>query len=175
MFRKGTDPTIDSYSGFYDNGHLQQTGLGDYLRERGTTTVSICGLATDYCVKFTALDAVAEGFKTHLVADACRGVELNNGDVAAAVEEMRQAGVVITDSKKLESSKKPECSKQRSAAGFMYVMIPRLLQQRKGRVGLACSSQSVLLADIHNSAPTTGNGSTRCSNAPTCKYLLFFL
>jgi len=100
VFRKGTDPSIDSYSGFYDNGHLQQTGLTDYLRARGAKTLYLCGLATDYCVKFTALDAVAEGFETYVVTDGCRGVELHPGDVAAALADMRKAGVRITDSKR---------------------------------------------------------------------------
>lgn len=96
VFRKGTDPRIDSYSGFFDNGHRQSTGLGDYLRERKVTDVYIMGLATDYCVKFTALDAVSLGFRAHLIENACRGVELQPGDVQRAIAEMRAAGVSIT-------------------------------------------------------------------------------
>jgi nicotinamidase/pyrazinamidase len=92
VFRKGTDPAIDSYSGFFDNGHRKATGLGDYLRERRVTGVYVCGLATDYCVKFTALDARQLGFETSFVEDASRGVNIKPGDVARAVEEMRQAG-----------------------------------------------------------------------------------
>jgi nicotinamidase/pyrazinamidase len=103
VFRKGTDPAIDSYSGFYDNGHLKATGLGDYLRSRGVTDVCILGLATDYCVKFTALDAVQLGFRVRLVADACRGVNLQPGDVDRAVEEMRTAGVRVVRSEELLS------------------------------------------------------------------------
>ena len=95
MFRKGTDPRVDSYSGFFDNGRRTSTGLGEYLKDHGVTDVYVCGLATDYCVKATALDAVALGFKTHLVEDGCRGVELREGDVQRAVEEMRRQGVVI--------------------------------------------------------------------------------
>lgn len=98
VFRKGTDPEIDSYSGFFDNGHRKATGLGDYLREQQVTDVYVMGLATDYCVKWTALDALQLGFRTHLIEDGSRGVELKPGDVAAAVEEMRQAGVDITSS-----------------------------------------------------------------------------
>jgi nicotinamidase/pyrazinamidase len=98
VFVKGTDPQIDSYSGFYDNGHRQATGLGDYLREKGVTDVYVAGLATDYCVKFTALDARQLGFNTHLIEDACRGVNLQPGDVDRAIEEMRAAGVnIVTD------------------------------------------------------------------------------
>lgn len=93
VFRKGTDPKIDSYSGFYDNGHRKSTGLAEWLRENDVDTVYILGLAADYCVKFTALDAIQEGFTTYLIEDATRGVELAPGDVAAAMEEMRAAGV----------------------------------------------------------------------------------
>jgi nicotinamidase/pyrazinamidase len=98
VFRKGTDAAIDSYSGFFDNGHRKSTGLGDYLRDRGVTDLYVAGLATDYCVKFTALDARQLGLRTHLIEDACRGVELQPGDVARAIEEMRAAGVEITRS-----------------------------------------------------------------------------
>jgi nicotinamidase/pyrazinamidase len=95
VFVKGTDPAIDSYSGFYDNGHRQATGLGDYLRGKGVTDVYAAGLATDYCVKFTVLDALELGFETHLIADACRGVNLQPDDVKKAIEEMRLAGAKI--------------------------------------------------------------------------------
>ncbi len=95
VFHKGADPSVDSYSGFFDNGRRTSTGLGEYLKDQGVTDVYVCGLATDYCVKATALDAVALGFKTHLLEDGCRGVELREGDVQRAVEEMRRRGVVI--------------------------------------------------------------------------------
>jgi nicotinamidase/pyrazinamidase len=95
VFVKGTDQTVDSYSGFFDNGHRQATGLGDYLRKKGVAEVYVVGLATDYCVKFTALDALDLGFKTHLIEDACRGVNLQPGDVQKAVEAMRAAAAEI--------------------------------------------------------------------------------
>jgi nicotinamidase/pyrazinamidase len=98
VFQKGTDAGIDSYSGFFDNGHRRATGMAEWLKGRGVTEVFVCGLATDYCVKFTALDAVSAGFKTHLVEDASRGVNLQPNDVKNAVAEMRQAGVVIEQS-----------------------------------------------------------------------------
>lgn len=101
VFRKGVDPDIDSYSGFFDNGHRKSTGLGDYLRGRGATDVYVLGLATDYCVKFTALDARKLGFRTFLVQDGSRGVELRPGDVAHAVDEMREAGVDLVQSMQL--------------------------------------------------------------------------
>lgn len=97
VFRKGTRAEIDSYSGLYDNGHRQSTGLAEWLREQGVTQVTVCGLATDYCVKFTALDALAEGFGVTLDLPASRGVDLSPGDVAAAVEEMRAKGVIIAE------------------------------------------------------------------------------
>jgi nicotinamidase/pyrazinamidase len=96
VFQKGTDSTIDSYSGFFDNGHRRSTGLADYLREQDVTEVFVMGLATDYCVKFTALDAVQRaGLKTTLIDDGCRGVNLRPGDSEAAVAEMRAAGVHV--------------------------------------------------------------------------------
>ncbi len=101
VFRKGTDRQIDSYSGFFDNGHRKATGLGDYLREQGVGEVVVLGLATDYCVKWTALDARELGFEAALVSDACRGVELAPGDVDRAVTEMREAGVRIIRSRDL--------------------------------------------------------------------------
>jgi nicotinamidase/pyrazinamidase len=101
VFTKGTAPQIDSYSGFFDNGHRKATGLGDYLRDQQVSDVFIAGLATDYCVKFTALDAVQLGFHTHLIEDACRGVELNRGDVAEAVAQMKNAGVQVVQSSEL--------------------------------------------------------------------------
>jgi nicotinamidase/pyrazinamidase len=95
VFQKGTDPGIDSYSGFFDNGHRRSTGLDRWLKDRGARDLNIMGLATDYCVKFTALDARKLGFNVYLIEDGCRGVELRPGDVKSAVEEMKQFGVRI--------------------------------------------------------------------------------
>jgi nicotinamidase/pyrazinamidase len=101
IFKKGIDPGIDSYSGFFDNGKKRSTGLTEYLRDRNVNQLFICGLATDYCVKFSALDSINSGIRTHVIEDACRGVELNPGDSAAAIAEMRQAGVSIVESASL--------------------------------------------------------------------------
>ncbi len=98
VFHKGTDPTVDSYSALFDNGHRKATGLGDFLKGRGVTDLFIAGLATDYCVKYTALDAVGLGFRTHVIEDACRGVNLKPDDVDRAIAEMKRAGVQITRS-----------------------------------------------------------------------------
>lgn len=98
VFQKGVDPKIDSYSAFYDNAHLRATGLGDYLKSKGVDEVFIAGLATDVCVKFTALDAVKENFRTSVIFDATRGVNMQEGDVDRALEEMREAGVRLVKS-----------------------------------------------------------------------------
>ncbi len=103
VFQKGTDPQIDSYSGFFDNGHRKSTGMGEWLKNQGVRQVYVCGLATDYCVKFTALDAVRLGFETFLIEDACRGVNLRPDDVAHAVNEMKRAGVGVTTSGKVSA------------------------------------------------------------------------
>lgn len=93
VVKKGTDSRVDSYSAFFDNGHLHGTGLAEYLREQGVETVYLLGLATDYCVKATALDAVKLGFNVKLVEEGCRGVNLVPGDVARALADLRAAGV----------------------------------------------------------------------------------
>lgn len=98
VIRKGTDPEIDSYSGFYDNGHRKATGLADWLTAHGIDELFVLGLATDYCVKFTTLDARKLGFGVSLVVDGCRGVNLQPDDSDKAIAEMRAAGVHIIDS-----------------------------------------------------------------------------
>jgi nicotinamidase/pyrazinamidase len=95
VFQKGTHAGIDSYSGFFDNARRRATGLHEYLSSQRIDEVFICGLTTDYCVKFTALDAVALGYRTHLMAEACRGINMRPGDVERALSEMRHAGVQI--------------------------------------------------------------------------------
>jgi len=105
IFQKGTDPGIDSYSGLFDNGHRKSTGLGEWLKEEGVKEVFVCGLATDYCVKFTALDAAQSSFKTRLIEDASRGVNLGPHDVANAIAEMKRAGVTVLQSADLLKTK----------------------------------------------------------------------
>jgi nicotinamidase/pyrazinamidase len=101
VFQKGTDERIDSYSGFYDNGQRKATGLGDYLKSAGVTDLVVLGLATDYCVKWTALDARRLGFGVRVVEDGCRGVALMPDDVRNAFAEMVAAGVRIVQSREL--------------------------------------------------------------------------
>ncbi|MFO0723839.1 MAG: bifunctional nicotinamidase/pyrazinamidase [Myxococcota bacterium] len=98
VFTKGTDPAIDSYSGFFDNGHRQATGLGVALQKRGVDEVFVMGLATDYCVKFTVLDAIGLGLKVRLIEDGCRAVNLAPGDDTRAIQEMTQRGAQVLQS-----------------------------------------------------------------------------
>ena len=95
VFQKGTNPELDSYSGFFDNGHKKATGLEGWLREQGVTDLTVLGLATDYCVKFTVLDARQLGFAVTVVSAGCRAVDLAPGDGERALEDMRAAGAVI--------------------------------------------------------------------------------
>ena len=97
VVRKGTDLQIDSYSGFFDNGHLKQTELESYLRERGVAAIMVLGLATDYCVKYTVLDGLDLGFGVSVVARGCRAVDLAPGDGDRALDQMRAAGARIVD------------------------------------------------------------------------------
>ena len=92
IIRKGFRPEIDSYSGFYENDRVTPTGLDGYLRSRGVTAVSIVGLATDYCVAYSAIDAVGHGFRTTVLEGSCRAIDLN-GSLAEARRLMREAGV----------------------------------------------------------------------------------
>lgn len=92
IVHKGTNPEIDSYSGFFDNERRQATELDAILRQHEVVAVTIIGLATDYCVKFTAMDACQLGYRTTVIFDGIRGVELNRGDCELAVTEMMIAG-----------------------------------------------------------------------------------
>jgi nicotinamidase/pyrazinamidase len=92
IVRKGHDPAIDSYSALFENDHRTRTGLAGYLRERGLRRLFLTGLATDFCVLYSALDARREGFEAHVVEDAVRGIDLD-GSLARAWQAMEQAGV----------------------------------------------------------------------------------
>ena len=105
VFQKGVDPQYDSYSGFFDNAHKRATGLGDFLTEKGIEAVYLAGLATDYCVKFSATDGVNLGFKVFVIEDACRGIDLNKGDIRKAISEMKANGVHIIRSKDVLESR----------------------------------------------------------------------
>ncbi len=94
-FFKGTDQGIDSYSAFYDNAHLKSTGLGEYLKTHGVDEVVIVGVATDYCVLYSVMDALKLGFRVTVLADACRGIELRSGDIKRAYELMASQGAQV--------------------------------------------------------------------------------
>jgi nicotinamidase/pyrazinamidase len=97
IVRKGTDPAIDSYSGFFDNDQRRATGLAEFLSERGVDEVVVCGLAADYCVKFTALDAIRLGLATTVLSNATRAVNLNEDDFERSMAEIVRAGGRVID------------------------------------------------------------------------------
>ncbi len=101
VFYKGTDPKIDSYSTFFDNARRRSTGLEDYLRSQKIEHVFVAGLATDYCVKYSAMDAVDLGFDTYLIEDACRGIELHPGDVEHTLGMTKSLGGHICHSEEV--------------------------------------------------------------------------
>ena len=101
VLRKGTKPNIDSYSAFRENDKKTITGLDGYLRRLSVRKVYLSGLATDYCVFYSALDAVSMGFETHVIIDACRGVDVPAGNVEQSMIIMKEHGVVIIDSSDL--------------------------------------------------------------------------
>lgn len=100
LIRKGFRSAIDSYSAFFENDHKTVTGLAGYLRERGIGTLTMAGLATDFCVRFSAVDAAKLGFKVRVIEDACRAIDLE-GSLAAAMAEMKEHGVAIVASNSL--------------------------------------------------------------------------
>lgn len=102
IIRKGFRKKIDSYSTFYENDHTTKTGLTGYLRDRGITDLYTVGLATDFCVKWSVLDGIKEGFTMNIVEDAVKGIDLD-GSLEAAWDEMKDAGVNITNSDSLIS------------------------------------------------------------------------
>ena len=100
IVRKGTNPRIDSYSAFRDNDESACTGLLGALRERGAARVFLVGLATDFCVYYSAMDARREGFEVVVIMDGCRAIDLA-GSLAAAEAAMREAGVTLIESGEL--------------------------------------------------------------------------
>jgi nicotinamidase/pyrazinamidase len=101
VFKKGTDAGVDSYSAFRDNGGESTTGLLAWLSKRRITDVYVCGLTTEYCVKHTALDAARLGFRTLVVEDACRGLDVEPGDAVRAWGEMARAGIRLVAAKEI--------------------------------------------------------------------------
>lgn len=118
IFFKGIDPGVDSYSAFFDNAAMRSTGLGEYLQEIGVRRVVLLGLATDYCVKFSALDALRLGFETLVVEDGCRGVNLEPQDAQRALEAMREAGAKLVHSTELLAPARRQVSMTESAVAL---------------------------------------------------------
>jgi nicotinamidase/pyrazinamidase len=104
VFYKGTDPDIDSYSAFYDNGHRKSTGLHEYLQSKAIKEIYIAGLASDYCVKYSVLDALKLGYSVYVVIDGCKPVNLAADDEEKAMQEMLQAGANLIHSHELNQS-----------------------------------------------------------------------
>ncbi len=98
VLRKGFRRNLDSYSAFFENDHTTDTGLRFYLTGLGAREIFVCGLATDYCVRASVLDAVKLGFEVSVVSDACRGVDFPAGGVAKALSEMKAAGARVLSS-----------------------------------------------------------------------------
>ncbi len=98
ILHKGTRRELDSYSGFLETDHRTSTGLAGYLRELGVSQVTVCGLATDYCVLFTALDSVDAGFSTRLLTDATRAIDVPEGNLEKAKTRMKEAGITFLES-----------------------------------------------------------------------------
>jgi len=94
IIRKGFRKEVDSYSAFYENDHKTQTGLAGYLRERGFTDIYVCGLATDFCVRWSVHDGRKEGFRMHVVEDGTRGIDID-GSIDQAWREMKSVGAEI--------------------------------------------------------------------------------
>jgi nicotinamidase/pyrazinamidase len=101
IVRKGTRIELDSYSAFFENDRRTPTGLGACLRELGCDELYLCGLATDVCVYYSALDALRLGFVVRLVEDACRGIDLPTGSLQERLRELSGAGVGILDSREV--------------------------------------------------------------------------
>lgn len=95
LFYKGQDIDVDSYSAFFDNGHRRKTELDSWLRERDVTDLVVLGIATDYCVKYTVLDALELGYNVEVVVEGCRGVNLNPDDSTIALSQMAAQGAVM--------------------------------------------------------------------------------
>lgn len=104
VVRKGTDARIDSYSAFFDNARMKETGLDGHLRRAGVTDLVVVGVATDYCVLFSALDARDLGYEVTVVTDGVRAVDLMPGDAERAFDRIREAGCVLAGSDEIEES-----------------------------------------------------------------------
>ena len=95
IIRKGTSSEMDSYSAFYENDHTTPTGLAGYLEAQKISSIVLCGLATDYCIYYSAIDAVNHGFSVYILKDGVRGVNIPEGSVESAISDMKRQGVIF--------------------------------------------------------------------------------
>jgi len=102
IFYKGVDPKIDSYSAFFDNAHLRSTGLEDFLKKNAVQEIVVVGVATDYCVLYSVLDALELGFSVMLVADGCHAINLHPDDEKKALEKMKKEGAKILQAEEVQ-------------------------------------------------------------------------
>jgi nicotinamidase/pyrazinamidase len=98
ILRKGMNPLVDSYSAFIENDRNTETGLAGYLKALKVREIFICGLATDYCVYYSAMDSLRYGFRCNVIIDATRGVDLPEGSIGAVVSEMKDKGISVISS-----------------------------------------------------------------------------
>ena len=102
ILRKGTNPDLDSYSAFFENDHKTSTGLEYYIKGFGIKKVFLCGLATDVCVFYSAMDSAYLGFETYLIEDASKGVDIPEGNLKSSIDKMIQSGIKIIKSTEIE-------------------------------------------------------------------------
>lgn len=95
VIQKGTDPTVDSYSVFYDQAKVRDTGLHAFLKEKGVVELYFAGVATEYCVFYSCIDALELGYNVRLVREGCLGIEVHGGDVQHALVKLEQKGVKV--------------------------------------------------------------------------------
>lgn len=103
VFYKGTNSSIDSYSAFFDNQHKKTTGLSAYLKEKGVTQIFFAGLTTEYCVYFSVLDAIQEGFDVFVIVEACKGISPHPKETLKTLEKMQNAGASLVSFSEVES------------------------------------------------------------------------
>jgi nicotinamidase/pyrazinamidase len=101
VFRRGTEPELDGYSAYFDNGHTRATGLSDYFRDKRVTDVYVAGLGTEDCIKATVMDSISFGLNTFVIEDACRGWNFQPDDSRSALNEMKQAGASVIHSREV--------------------------------------------------------------------------
>jgi nicotinamidase/pyrazinamidase len=160
ILRKGFRPQIDSYSAFFENDRSRPTGLADYLRDRGLTRVFLAGLAYDYCVGYSALDARRLGLTAFVLRDACRAIDLN-GSVAAIDAEFAKAGVMLIDSRRAFRMNLPALQSLQAdrAVLLLSTYVPQLLHSRRhaGFFALISGAMTLVPSSFQPGLPANGS------------------